>query len=46
MSSHRPSTPATGEGGHVAPFGPRLLALLIDWAGRVAELLLTPKGTS
>ena len=23
-----------------------VLALLIDWAGRVLELLLTPKGTS
>ena len=36
MTSQRQSTPATGEGGHVAPFGPRLLALLIDWIACVA----------
>ena len=36
MSSRTPSTPTPDEGGHVAPFGPRLLALLIDWIACVA----------
>ncbi len=36
MSSHRPSTPAAGEGGYVAPFGRRLTALLVDWIACMA----------
>lgn len=36
MSSRTPPAPAPDEGGHVAPFGPRLLALLIDWIACVA----------